>query len=87
MVRRSESASEFVDWYAPYQFESGKVPCVVDRRGPDPVPENDSHGELILAVMNVYRFTSDKEFLERNWPHVEKAVAYIESLRSQRMTP
>jgi hypothetical protein len=38
-------------------------------------------------VMNVYRFTGDKEFLQRHWPHVEKAVAYIESLRSQRMTP
>jgi hypothetical protein len=83
----AQPAREFVDWYAPYQFESGKVPCVVDRRGPDPVPENDSHGELILAVMNVYRFTGDKVFLERNWPHVEKAVAYIETLRSQRMTP
>lgn len=82
-----QPAREFVDWYAPYQFESGKVPCVVDRRGPDPVPENDSHGELILAVMNVYRFTGDKDFLMRNWPYVEKTVAYIETLRSQRMTP
>jgi hypothetical protein len=46
-------AREFVDWYAPYQFESGKVPCVVDRRGPDPVPENDSHGQLIMAFKNL----------------------------------
>jgi len=80
-------AREFVDWYAPYQFPSGKVPCVVDRRGADPVPENDSHGELILAVMNVYRFTGDKAFLERHWPRVKKAVAYIETLRAERMTP
>jgi hypothetical protein len=79
-------AREFVDWYAPYQFDSGKVPCVVDHRGPDPVPENDSHGQLIMAVMNVYRFTGDREFLERNWPHVQRAVDYIESLRVERMT-
>ena len=82
-----KQAKEFVDWYGPFQFESGKVPCVVDQRGPDPVPENDSHGEYIMAVMNVYRFTGDKEFLQRHWPRVQKAVAYIEKLRGERMTP
>ena len=81
-----KEAKEFVDWYGPFQFESGKVPCVVDRRGADPVPENDSHGEYIMAVMNVYRFTGDKAFLERHWPRVQKAVAYIEKLRGERMT-
>lgn len=81
-----QQASEFVDWYSTYLFDSGKVPCVVDRRGPDPVPENDSHGQYIMAVMNVYRFTGDKDFLRKHWPHVEKAVAYIEALRAQRMT-
>ena len=82
-----EDARDFVDWYADYQFPSGKVPCVVDRRGADPVPENDSHGEFIMAVMNVYRFTGDKEFLRRHWPGVQKAVTYIEKLRGERMTP
>jgi hypothetical protein len=81
-----EQAREFVDWYAQYQFDSGKIPCVVDHRGPDPVPENDSHGQFIMAVMNVYRFDGDEEFLRNHWPRVQKAVAYIESLRAQRMT-
>ena len=80
-------AREFVDWYAPYQFPSGKVPCVVDHRGADPVPENDSHGQYVMAVMNVYRFTGDDAFLRRHWPRVQQAVAYIESLRAERMTP
>jgi hypothetical protein len=79
-------AREFVDWYAPYQFDSGKVPCVVDRRGPDPVPENDSHGQLIMAVMNVYRFTGDEDFLRKHWPRVAQAVRYIEKIRGERMT-
>ena len=82
----NSEAREFVDWYAPYQFASGKVPCVVDRRGADPVPENDSHGQYIMAVMNVYRFTGDEAFLRRHWPRVKKAVAYIETLRAERMT-
>jgi hypothetical protein len=82
-----EHARDFVDWYAAFQFDSGKIPCVVDRRGPDPVPENDSHGQFIMAVMNVYRFTKDESFLRKHWPRVKKTVAYIESLRAQRMTP
>ena len=83
----ANDAREFVDWYAGYQFPSGKVPCVVDRRGADPVPENDSHGEFIMAVMNVYRFTGDEAFLRRHWLGVQNAVTYIEKLRSERMTP
>jgi hypothetical protein len=82
-----KEARDFVDWYARYQFDSGKIPCVVDRRGPDPVPENDSHGQFIMAVMNLFRFGGDKAILREHWPHVQKAVAYIEGLRAQRMTP
>jgi hypothetical protein len=50
------------------------------------VPENDSHGQFIMAVMNVFRFSGEEAFLRKHWPHVKKAVAYIESLRAQRMT-
>jgi hypothetical protein len=81
-----DEVREFVDWYAPFQYTNGKVPCVVDRRGPDPVLENDSHGELIYAIASVYRYTRDKAFLQRHLEHVEKAIEFIESLRAQRMT-
>jgi hypothetical protein len=76
-----EPAREFMDWYAPYQYESGKVPCCVDARGSDPVPEHDSHGELIYLVAEYYRSTGDLSTLRRLWPHVERAVAYMDSLR------
>ncbi|MGE0479602.1 MAG: discoidin domain-containing protein [Phycisphaerae bacterium] len=77
---------EFLDWYAPHQFESGKVPCVVDRRGPDPVPEHDSTGQLIYALRKYYQFTRDRAFLERHLPRVVRGVDYIEALRGERMT-
>lgn len=80
-------ATAFVDWYGESLFESGKVPCVVDARGPDPVPENDSHGQYIYAVWNVYAHTGDTAFLQRHWPRVRKAVGYIRELRAQRLTP
>jgi hypothetical protein len=82
----TQEVKQFVEWYAPYQFESGKVPCVVDRRGPDPVPEHDSHGQLIWAIVNTARQTGDDEFLRRMYPHIRRAVAHINELRAQRMT-
>jgi len=82
----AEEAKAFVRWFAPYQYPDGKVPCCVDWRGADPVPENDSHGELIFAIAEVWRYTKDRNFLEEMFPHVEKAVAYMDRLReSQRL--
>ncbi|MGA7615841.1 MAG: discoidin domain-containing protein, partial [Thermoanaerobaculia bacterium] len=75
-------AKEFAEWFAPYQFPNGKVPCCVDVRGADPVPENDSHGELIFLVAEIWRYTGDAEFVRRLWPHVDAAASYIQTLRA-----
>lgn len=77
----ADVAGEFVRWYAPHQFSNGKVPCCVDARGSDPVPENDSHGELIFAIAELWRYTHDRAALEQQWPHVERAIAYMDKLR------
>ncbi|HWJ21965.1 MAG TPA: discoidin domain-containing protein [Gemmatimonadaceae bacterium] len=84
---RADDVKRFIEWFAPYQYPSGKVPCCVDARGADPVPENDSHGELVFLVTEYYRYTRDRALAERMWPHVVKAVAYMDSLRHSRMTP
>jgi len=76
-------STDFVRWFCGYQFDSGKVPCCVDARGADPVPENDSPGELIHAIAEVYRFTGDAELLRELWPHVTASVRYLDALRSQ----
>ncbi len=81
-----KTAADYLRWYAPHQFDNGKVPCCVDARGADPVPENDSAGELIFLVAEVYRFTGDRELLEKMWPHVEGAARYLESLRQSERT-
>jgi hypothetical protein len=74
-------AADYLRWYAPYQFDNGKVPCCVDRRGADPVPENDSHGELIFLAAELYRYTQDKAALAAVWPRIDAAVRYMETLR------
>ena len=71
---------EFIRWYSRYQRADGFVPCCVDANGPDWLVEHDSHGELIHAIADCYRFTSDAEFLGECWPCVVKAVSCIERM-------
>jgi hypothetical protein len=83
---REDVAEQFLRWYAPYQFANGKVPCCVDDRGSDPVPENDSHGELIFAIAEQYRYDRNRELLAQMWPHVVGAVRYMDQLRASERT-
>ena len=82
----TQEVRDFLRWFAGYQFSNGKIPCCVDGRGADPMPENDSNGQFVYAIMEYYRYTRDVGFLAEMWPAVVKAVDYIESLRQQRLT-
>lgn len=82
----TEEVRQFIEWFASYIPPNGAVPCVVDRRGADPVPEHDSHGQFLYIVAEYYRFTKDHEFLERIYPTVCKVVDHIRTLRAKRMT-
>jgi len=77
---------DFLEWYAPNQYDNGKIPCVVDRRGADPVPEHDSTGEFIYLVTEYYRYTGDRGVLEAMWPRVVAGVGYLEELLNERRT-
>ncbi|HXF77654.1 MAG TPA: discoidin domain-containing protein [Usitatibacter sp.] len=79
----ADAVREFAGWFAPHLYASGKVPCCVDARGADPVPENDSHGEWIHLVDACYGYTHDKAWLATMWPGVSRAEGYMESLRVQ----
>ena len=88
LVRLGEvdAAREFVDWYAGHIFASGKVPCCVDQRGADPVVENDSHGQYLYAVAELWRHTHDRAFLARHWPQVQRVTGWMEALRQSERT-
>lgn len=83
----NEEVRDFINWYAPFQFDSGKIPCCVDHRGADPTPEHDSCGEFIYLVAEYYRYTGDRQMLCNMWHRVLRAVGYIESLLEQTRTP
>ena len=78
------AARDFLEWYAGHQYPSGKIPCVVDARGADPVPEHDSTGEYIFLVAEIYRYTRDLDLLRRHWPRVTAGIGYLESLLAER---
>jgi len=75
----ADIAKQFAEWFASFQYDNGKVPCCVDKRGADPVPENDSHGELIFLIDEIERFTGEKILQQ----HKEAAARYINELRAQ----
>ncbi len=83
----ADAVRDFIRWYAGFQYPNGKIPCCVDRRGADPVPEHDSHGEFIYIVMEYFRHTGDRALLSELWPRVSAAVGYIDSLRLTRHAP
>jgi hypothetical protein len=83
----ADAARDFLKWYAPFQFDNGKVPCCVDRRGADPVPENDSAGEFLFLIDAIYRYTGDVQLLREMWPRVSRAVQYMEKLRLSERVP
>jgi hypothetical protein len=81
-----DASREFVQWYAQHLFANGKVPCCVDARGADPVAENDSHGQFIHAVAELWRHTGDRALVDALWPQVEGAARYMEQLRQSERT-
>ncbi|NEV62104.1 discoidin domain-containing protein [Thiorhodococcus minor] len=79
-------AGDFIRWYARFQAEDGNVPCCVDYDGADWLPEHDSHGQLIFAVADYWRFSRDRALVDDLWPAVLRAVDYLEQLRAKRLT-
>ncbi len=83
-----KEARRFIDWYSAYQYDNGKIPCVVDFRGPDPVDENDAPGEFLFAIRNssIINGEFDEAFARRLYPNVRMTIEYIEAMRNSRLT-
>jgi len=83
----NEEVRDFINWYAKFQFDSGKIPCCVDNRGADPTPEHDSCGEFIYLVAEYYRYTGDRQMLCNMFQRVLRAVGYLDGLLETTRTP
>jgi hypothetical protein len=77
----TDAVREYGQWYAPFQFPDGKPPCCVDTRGADPTVENDSPGEFLHLIAQVWRYSGDRDFLQMMWPRAQATVAYMQGQR------
>jgi hypothetical protein len=75
--------ADFLRWYAGFQGPGGKVPCCIDSRGPDPVPEHDGPGAFIFGIAEYYRYTGDVGLVSDLWSNVTRAFNYLTNLRSR----
>ncbi|MDR4492913.1 MAG: discoidin domain-containing protein [Hyphomicrobiaceae bacterium] len=87
-----EEAKEYLDWYAERVEPDGLVPPILDTSGTvyDGWGRNiewDSQGQFIYAIMEYYRFTGDREFLEKHFDAVRRAMTYLVTLRERTLDP
>jgi hypothetical protein len=82
----TEALRDFIKWYAGFQADDGTMPDCTDAEGSEWLPEFDAYGQLIFGVMEYYRFTADRQFLEEMRPAVEKTLACMHNLQAQRLT-
>ena len=79
----AQVSKEYADWFTPQLFANGKVPCCIDARGADPVPENDSMGAYLHLLADTYRHTGDLDWLRGKWPAARQVLAYQDGLRAE----
>jgi hypothetical protein len=81
-----EPMRDFIRWYASFQKEDGNIPDCTGRDGTEWLPEFDAYGQFVYAVVEYYRFTGDRAFLEQMQPAAARALAFMEGLRAKRLT-
>ena len=77
---RADVARGFADWYAAICSTAARCRAASISAAPTRCPENDSQGEYIFLVHQLYRFTGDRAALERDWPAVLGATRYMDKL-------
>jgi hypothetical protein len=82
----TDALRDFIRWYAGFQADDGTIPDCTDPEGSEWLPEYDAYGQLIFGVMEYFRFTGDRPFLEEMLPAVAKTLGCMENLRAQRLT-
>ena len=83
-----EEPRSFIDWYSNFVETNGLVHHIMNTDGTVSAlftgeHEWDSQGEYVYAVMEFYRFTQDRKFLEREFDHVIAALRFLATLRQE----
>ncbi len=82
----TDALRDFMRWYAGFQADDGTIPDCADAEGTEWLPEFDAYGQFIYGVMEYYRFSGDRAFVQEMRPAIAKTLAYMEGLRARRLT-
>ncbi|MEX0829912.1 MAG: discoidin domain-containing protein [Nitrospirales bacterium] len=87
-----DEVREYLDWYAERVEPDGLVPPILFTNGKvyDGWGRNiewDSQGQFIYAIMEYYRFTGDRDFLEKHFDAAHRAMKYLVTLRERTLDP
>lgn len=88
----TDTVRDYLDWYAERILPDGLVPPILNQDGTVNTGfgsnlEYDSQGEFVYAIMEYYRFTGDKEFLQKHFPRIQLALRYLVTLRERTLDP
>jgi hypothetical protein len=76
-----DEVKRYIDWFSRYQRADGFIPCIVDRRGAEAVPENDSHGQYLYMIRQYFEYTADTAWLKSKRENIRRTTSYIMALR------
>ena len=87
-----DEVRQYLDWYAARVQTNGWVPPILMNDGSINKGfgwdnEYDSQGEFVFAMMEYYRFTKDRAFVEKHFDAIVQALKYLEMLRNQTLVP
>ena len=87
-----EPVRKYLDWYAERVQPDGLVPPILNNDGTVNTGfgsnlEYDSQGEFVYAIMEYFRFTGDRDFLQGHYERVKRALQYLVKLREQTLAP
>jgi hypothetical protein len=87
-----EPVREFIEWYTPRITPAGLVPPILDNNGQVNTGfgsnlEYDSQGQYLYLIMEYYRLTGDRTFLEEHFDAMHRAMKFMVTLRERTMAP
>ncbi len=85
-------ARDFLEWYAQRVKDDGLVPPILNNDGTIYTGfgsnfEYDSQGQFVYVMMEYYRLTDDRDFLERHFDTLVRALEFQQRLREDTLAP
>ena len=88
----TEEVKEYIDWFTGRIKANGKVPPImISETTAEPAwerefEEYDSQGQYVYSVLDYYRFSGDKAWLQGKLPAVKRVLDFTEELRKKDLT-